>query len=461
MIAAGHARPHRTPRSGPWRRWALRTVRRASIAGVAVSVVVAAVPPLRQAALYGATAAVLRGAGRWAPAVGPFAGLATDTRIVAADGRLLDTLQAENRRPLRLADVPVPVRRAVLAAEDKGFYRHAGVDPLALGRAAWRNLGDGLQGGSTITQQLAKTNFTTGARTFDRKVDEALIAGELERRFTKDELLERYLNQVYFGERAYGLAAAAHTFFGVDPAGLSVAQAAMLAGKIQAPERLDPRADPGPVLRRRNVVLANMAENGWLTDRQLADARAEPLTLAPPRPPAAPALAPHFVDFVKREAQTLGVLGGDAATRLARLTVGGYRVEMKAGFRSVHAVPMRLRGETIGALNLFQADEGELDEADVVAARALADIATIGILQHRAAREAHIVIDQLDHALQSRIAIEQAKGVIAERSHLDMDQAFAWLRHQARSKNRLLVDVAQAVIDGTVTPDPPRPVHHA
>ena len=132
-------------------------------------------------------------------------------------------------------------------------------------------------------------------------------------------------------------------------------------------------------------------------------------------------------------------------------------VALKAGFRSVHALPMRLRGVTIGALNLFQVDEGVLDEADVVAARALADIATIGILQHRAARQAHLVIDQLNHALQSRIVIEQAKGVIAERSRLDMDEAFAWLRHHARSKNRLLVDVSQAVIDGALTPDPPRP----
>jgi GAF domain-containing protein len=134
-------------------------------------------------------------------------------------------------------------------------------------------------------------------------------------------------------------------------------------------------------------------------------------------------------------------------------------VALKAGFQSVQALPMRLRGVTIGALNLFQAEEGELDEADVVAAQALADVATIGILQHRAASEAHVVIDQLNHALQSRIAIEQAKGVIAERSHLDMDKAFAWMRQHARSKNRLLFDVAQAVIDGTVTPDPPRPVH--
>jgi GAF domain-containing protein len=134
-------------------------------------------------------------------------------------------------------------------------------------------------------------------------------------------------------------------------------------------------------------------------------------------------------------------------------------VALKAGFRSVHAVPMRLRGQTIGALNLFRGEEGVLDDADVIASGALADVATIAILQHRAALQAHIVIDQLNHALNSRIVIEQAKGVIAERSQLDMDEAFTWLRHRARSRNMLLVDVAQSVIDGTVMPDPPRPVH--
>ena len=131
-------------------------------------------------------------------------------------------------------------------------------------------------------------------------------------------------------------------------------------------------------------------------------------------------------------------------------------VALKAGFRAVHALPMRLRGVTIGALNLFRSDEGVLDDADVVAAQALADVATIAILQHRAALQAHIVIDQLNHALNSRIVIEQAKGVIAERSRLDMDEAFTWLRRHARSNNLLLVHVAQAVVDGTVTPDPPR-----
>jgi GAF domain-containing protein len=123
---------------------------------------------------------------------------------------------------------------------------------------------------------------------------------------------------------------------------------------------------------------------------------------------------------------------------------------LEAGFRSVHALPMRLRGLTIGALNLFRADEGQLEEADVLAAQAFADVATIAILQHRAAAEAQVVNEQLQHALNTRIVIEQAKGVVAERAGLDMEQSFALLRNHARSHNLRLVDVAQAVIDGTL-----------
>ena len=132
-------------------------------------------------------------------------------------------------------------------------------------------------------------------------------------------------------------------------------------------------------------------------------------------------------------------------------------VALQAGFKSVHALPMRLRGVTIGALNLFRAHEGLLEEADVVAAQALADVATIGILQHRAAIQAHIVVDQLNHALNSRIVIEQAKGMLAERAGFDMEAAFTWLRNHARSHNLLLVDVARSVIEGTVAPDSVRP----
>jgi GAF domain-containing protein len=136
-------------------------------------------------------------------------------------------------------------------------------------------------------------------------------------------------------------------------------------------------------------------------------------------------------------------------------------VALKAGFRSVHALPMRLRGVTIGALNLFRTLPGELDESDVLAAQALADVATIGILQHRAAIQAHIVNEQLNHALNSRIMIEQAKGMLAERNGLDMSEAFTWLRTHARSHNLRLADVAQAVVEGTVAPGAPRSVRRA
>jgi GAF domain-containing protein len=123
---------------------------------------------------------------------------------------------------------------------------------------------------------------------------------------------------------------------------------------------------------------------------------------------------------------------------------------LEAGFRSVHALPMRLRGLTIGALNLFRADEGQLEEADVLAAQAFADVATIAILQHRAAAEAQVVNEQLQHALNTRIVIEQAKGVVAEQAGFAMEQSFSLLRNHARNHNLRLVDVAQAVIDGTL-----------
>jgi GAF domain-containing protein len=123
-------------------------------------------------------------------------------------------------------------------------------------------------------------------------------------------------------------------------------------------------------------------------------------------------------------------------------------VAIEAGFRSVHAVPMRLRGEPVGALNLFGAEAGGLDEADALAGRALADVATIAVVQHRATRHAQVVTEQLNHALNSRVLIEQAKGVLTERTGLDMDRAFSHLRGYARSHNLLLSDVAQSVIDG-------------
>jgi GAF domain-containing protein len=126
-------------------------------------------------------------------------------------------------------------------------------------------------------------------------------------------------------------------------------------------------------------------------------------------------------------------------------------VALKAGFRSVHAVPMRLRGNVIGALNLFRTSQADLIEADIVAAQALADAATIAVLSHQAVLETQLVNARLSHALNSRIVIEQAKGVLAERTNLGMEEAFALVRAHARNNNLKLVDVAQGVVDGTTS----------
>jgi GAF domain-containing protein len=126
---------------------------------------------------------------------------------------------------------------------------------------------------------------------------------------------------------------------------------------------------------------------------------------------------------------------------------------LAAGFHSAHALPMRLRGTVIGALNMFRVDEGALEDEDIVAAQALADIATIAILQNRATLQAQVVNEQLSRALNSRIVIEQAKGVLAERGSLDMEHAFALLRGYARANNRRLVDVAKDVISGALAAD--------
>ena len=138
------------------------------------------------------------------------------------------------------------------------------------------------------------------------------------------------------------------------------------------------------------------------------------------------------------------------------------RVALDAGFHAAHAFPMRLRGEVIGALNLFRTDRGPMSDTDAVAAQALADVATIAILQHRAVREAQALSEQLNYALNSRIVIEQSKGVLAERAGIDVDEAFARLRNHARNHHLRLVDLAQDVIDrrfSTESLDPPRSEH--
>ena len=303
----------------PWRR-----------IGIGFAVVVAlliTVAPLRRAAALGTSRVILWLASPVTPFVPNFDSLET-TRVLAADGSELASLSEDHgrRELIELAAIPEHVRRAVLAAEDAEFYHHSGTNPLAIVRAVANTVTGDTQGGSTITQQLAKINYTGSQRSLFRKAREVFYASALEERYSKDELLQRYLNQVYFGEGAYGIYAAAHSYFGVDPAQLTPAQAAMLAGKIQAPSRLDPRQHPEDVLERRDHVLRAMERHGWLARTDLDTALAEPMNLTPPQPPGVNR-APHFVDFIKREAGRLEELGDDPETRATRLITGGYTIE--------------------------------------------------------------------------------------------------------------------------------------
>lgn len=316
---------------------------------MAFVVVVVAVPPLRRAAAMVTSKAILVVLSPMAPEISNFDDLSAGTRVLAADGSVLTELDGARRRePVRLAGLPEHVTRAVLAAEDANFYHHDGVDPSAVLRAVVRTAQGSRQGGSTITQQLAKLNYTNSEKTLLRKLREVQYAVRLEEEYSKDQLLERYLNQVYFGEGAYGISAASQSYFGVSPESLSPAQAALLAGKIKAPEILDPRKRPDRVKARRDQVLRNMAKRKWLKSDELKTALAAPIELTPPTA-ASSAKAPHFVEYVKREAAGIDELGGSPESRGKQLFTGGYTIDTtldpKAFDAAVKAVQANLGRE--------------------------------------------------------------------------------------------------------------------
>src|SRR4051812_7455236 len=172
--------------------------------------------------------------------------LAQRSEIVAADGSLLSALYEEDRQPVPLSAVPQVLVNAVLSTEDSAFYEHDGVSVRGLVRAARRNAASGAveEGGSTITQQLVKSSILTSDRTYDRKAKEAVLAFRMEHELTKDQILETYLNTVYFGEGAYGVRAAATRYFAKPLEQLTLPEAALLAGMISSPQRFDPVLHP-------------------------------------------------------------------------------------------------------------------------------------------------------------------------------------------------------------------------
>ncbi|MGH7818441.1 MAG: transglycosylase domain-containing protein, partial [Candidatus Binatia bacterium] len=223
------------------------------------------------------------------------------SQVYSADGTLIGEFYFEKRYLVPLEEIPVVVRRAFLAAEDATFYEHHGVDAMSIVRAFLNNLiaGEVTQGGSTITQQVVKSLLLTPQKSYERKVKEIILARRLEQQLTKDQILSLYLNQIYLGAGAYGVAAAAQEYFGKKVGELTLAEASLLAGLPQAPSRYSPLRHPERAKARRQYVLRRMQKEGFITREERDQAEAEPVVITPSRGPAW-RQAPDYVEYVRR-----------------------------------------------------------------------------------------------------------------------------------------------------------------
>src|SRR5579864_527140 len=234
--------------------------------------------------------------------------------VFDANGNQIATFsEFEQQIPVNQADIPTVLKEALVSSEDRNFYHHGGVDPRGSLRALIRDLqGKPLQGGSTIAQQYVKTVYTGGKRTITRKLKEAILASQLARQIPKDEILFKYLNAVYFGDGAYGVGAAAETYFHINVRDLDASQAALLVGLLPAPSAYEPRANQAVAEERRQLVLREMFQQHYLTEKQYDDALVEHLATPSKQPPAGTPLTlvyppvqqtvtfPYFVDYLRR-----------------------------------------------------------------------------------------------------------------------------------------------------------------
>jgi penicillin-binding protein 1A len=235
----------------------------------------------------------------------PVSGLETyepalPSKIYDRNGALITQFQVERRYLRPYSAFPADLANATTSIEDERFYKHDGVDYEGILRAVWANVKAGrvVQGGSTLTQQLARDLFLTHERTYDRKIREALLAKKIEESYTKDEILYFYLNQTYYGHNAYGAEGAARVYFDKHVEDLTVEECAMLAGLPRSPGRYSPYVNPDNALERRNTVLDKMYELGRLDRERYEKARATPIKTAPVK--RDPDHAPYFTEYVRR-----------------------------------------------------------------------------------------------------------------------------------------------------------------
>ena len=204
------------------------------------------------------------------------------TKVYAADGRtVIGQFAMERRIPVSYTEIPDNMKHAILAIEDSRYYKHIGVDPVGIARAGFKNIAAGrtVEGGSTLTQQLTKILFLSPERTFERKIREALIALQIERLYSKEQILELYCNQIFLGGGAYGVEAGSQYYFSKSIRDASLEECALLAALPKAPTQYSPVLNPKNALERRNLVLRNMWEEGYITEAQYKESSAKPIAL--------------------------------------------------------------------------------------------------------------------------------------------------------------------------------------
>ena len=222
------------------------------------------------------------------------------TQVYSSDQQLIGQFFIERRIVTPLADIPKMLTQAVIATEDARFFEHPGLDYIGILRAAWTNVRHGgrkLEGASTITQQLARSLFLSSERSYGRKIRELILAYKMEVVSTKEQILETYLNQIYFGQGAYGVAAAAQTYFGKELGKLTLPEAAFLAGLPKSPSRFSPFVAYDRAKKRQEHVLSRMEEAGFITRAEQEEAAAQPLAF---KRPGGDQLAPYFVEYIRQ-----------------------------------------------------------------------------------------------------------------------------------------------------------------
>src|SRR5688572_23328384 len=204
------------------------------------------------------------------------------TRVYTEDGEtVIGVFALVKRIPLKYEGIPQVLKNAILAVEDVRFYDHIGIDPIRIMGAAWKNITtDRIEGGSTLTQQLTKNLFLSKEQTYTRKVNEWILALQIERYYTKNQIMELYVNHMFLGANAYGMEAGAETYFGKQAKDLTLPEAALLAGIPKAPSEYSPTANAAKAKKRRDLVLDLMAKNGFVTQAEADAAKAKPIQLA-------------------------------------------------------------------------------------------------------------------------------------------------------------------------------------